>query len=284
MSLIVNRTVLQHNCSIIFNERPSHTMPKQMETEPDGAKTRQGIQVIARAAKVLRILENEKDGLSLGQIAKRVSLPRSTVQRIVNALAEEQLLIAATPNARVALGPAILRMAANTNFDFAKFVLPHLESLAQRTGETVDLSMHRGNRMVFVDQITASHRLSAVSAVGESLPTFSSANGKAALSLLDNAAIAELLGNGLFKETPNTITSMSDLIREIEAIRKTHIATDNEEHTEGICALGTAFLDPLGRIFAVSVPVPTIRFVRARESITAALLDFREGMLAALNG
>ncbi len=259
-------------------------MPKPAQIEPSGTKTRQGIQVIARAAKVLRILENEKDGLSLGQIAKRVGLPRSTVQRIVNALAEEQLLIAATPNARVALGPAILRMAANTNFDFAKFVRPHLESLAQRTGETVDLSMQRGDKMVFVDQITASHRLSAVSAVGESFPTFSSANGKAALSLLDDDAISDLLAQGLFKETPHTITSMPRLIREIEGIRETHIAIDDEEHTEGICALGTAFMDPLGRIFAVSVPVPTIRFGRAKEAITAALLDFREGMLSSLNG
>jgi DNA-binding IclR family transcriptional regulator len=259
-------------------------MPEQSPTKPPETKSRQGIQVIARAARVLRILENEKDGLSLGQIAKRVGLPRSTVQRIVNALADEQLLIAATPNARVALGPAILRMAANTNFDFAKFVRPHLESLAQRTGETVDLSMQRGDKMVFVDQITASHRLSAVSAVGESFPTFSSANGKAALSLMDNDSITQLLGNGLFKETPNTITSMSRLISEIEEIRKTNIATDAEEHTEGISALGTAFTDPLGRIFAVSVPVPTIRFSRSQESLTAALRDFREGMLASLNG
>jgi len=259
-------------------------MPEQSQTEPAETKSRQGIQVIARAAKVLRTLENEKDGLSLGQIAKRVGLPRSTVQRIVNALADEQLLIAASPNARVALGPAILRMAANTNFDFAKFVRPHLESLAQTTGETVDLSMMRGDQMVFVDQIASSHRLSAVSAVGESFPTFSSANGKAALSLLDNQVISDLLGNGLYMETPNTITSMSRLIHEIEGIRKTHIAIDDEEHTEGICALGTAFLDPLGRIFAVSVPVPTVRFGRSKESLDAALHDFREGMLASLNG
>ena len=97
----------------------------------EGNKRSSGIQVIARAANILRILESEKEGLSLGQIAKRVDLPRSTVQRIVNALADEHFLIAATPNARVKLGPAILRMAANTNFDFVKFVRPHLEALAQ---------------------------------------------------------------------------------------------------------------------------------------------------------
>jgi len=250
--------------------------------EETGAKARQGIQVIARAARILRILENEKDGLSLGQIAKRVQLPRSTVQRIVNALADEHLLIAATPNARVKLGPAILRMAANTNFDFAKFVRPHLEALAQRTGETVDLSTQRGDKMVFVDQITASQRLSAVSAVGVSFPTYSSANGKAALSLLGNEEIKTLLRHGLFKETPNTITSMSRLIDAIEEVRKTGIAMDDEEHTEGICAVGTAFHDPLGGIFAVSVPVPSIRFERSKESIIKALHDFREGLLASL--
>ncbi len=254
-----------------------------MKAEDKSIKNRHGIQVIARAATILRALENEVDGLSLGQIAKRVELPRSTVQRIVNALAEEHLLIAASPNARVTLGPAILRMAANTHFDFAKFVRPHLETLAQRTSETVDLSMRRDNKMIFVDQIPSSHRLSAVSAVGESFPMFSSANGKAALSLLEDDLIAKLLNNNLVKETPSTIISIPLLMNDIEKIRHTNIAIDNEEHTEGVSALGTAFYDPLGRIFSVSVPVPTIRFIRSKDAITEALINFRDGLIASLN-
>jgi len=218
--------------------------------------------------------------LSLGQIAKRVQLPRSTVQRIVGALADEQFLIAATPNARVMLGPAILRMAANTNFDFARFVRPQLEVLARSTNETVDLSLLRQDKMVFVDQIAGSHRLRAVSAVGEAFPSFSTANGKAALSLLDDNEITELLNGRLFAETSNTITSTTKLLHEIENVRATNIAIDNEEHTEGICALGTAFCDPVGRIFAVSVPVPTTRFGGIRESVAEALLDFRKELLA----
>jgi len=257
-------------------------MPGKTKNNSNG--TRQGIQVIARAAAILRALENESEGLSLGQIAKRVDLPRSTVQRIVSALAAEQLLIAATPNARVMLGPAIVRMAANTHFEFAAFVRPHLEDLADSTGETVDLSMQRGDKMVFVDQIASSHRLSAISAVGETFPTFSSANGKAALALLSNDEIGALLGGSLFEETPNTITSLDNLLADIETVRKSNYAVDDEEHTEGICAVGTAFHDPLGRIFAVSVPVPTTRFRRSRESITTALLKFRESVLAGLHG
>ena len=43
---------------------------------------RMGVQVIARAANILRSLEDEPEGLSLGDIAARVDLPRSTVQRL----------------------------------------------------------------------------------------------------------------------------------------------------------------------------------------------------------
>jgi DNA-binding IclR family transcriptional regulator len=250
--------------------------------EESKKNSRQGIQVIARAAAILRTLENEEDGLSLAQIAKRVDLPRSTVQRIVNALTEENLLMAASLTARVKLGPAILRMAANTNFNFVKFVRPHLEALAQRTGETVDLSMQRDDKMVFVDQISGTHRLSAVSAVGESFPMYSSANGKATLSMLDDDSIVALLDGKLVKETPNTITSMSQLMAEIDTVRSTSIAIDQEEHTEGICALGTSFHDPLGRIFAVSVPVPTIRFQRSKTFLQDAMVNFREGLLESL--
>src|SRR3989304_7122520 len=70
------------------------------------------VQVIARAATILRALEEENAGLSLGQIAQRVNLARSTVQRIVAALETEKLVIAATPNGRVRLGPTILRLPA----------------------------------------------------------------------------------------------------------------------------------------------------------------------------
>ena len=225
-------------------------MPEQPASPTTKAKPRQGIQVIARAASVLRALENEHDGLSLGQLAKRVDLPRSTVQRIVAALAEEHMLIAASTNARVKLGPTILRLAANTRFDFANTVKPHMEKLSNSINETVDLSMQRGDHMVFVDQVKSSHRLSAISQIGESLPIFSAANGKAALSKLSNEEITALVKDSFVRETANTVESIPALIDQVNEIRTTEIAIDNEEHVEGICGIGTAFCDPLGRIFA----------------------------------
>ena len=245
--------------------------------------SRSGIQVIARAAKILRILESEREGLSLGQIAKRAGLPRSTVQRIVQSLALEQFVIAATPNARVMLGPAILRMASNTRFEFASFVRPYLDRLAEETGETVDLSLRRADRMIFIDQIRSRHRLSAVSATGESFSIFCTANGKAALALLGDDEVRALLPDPLPAETPNTITDPNALLAEVDAIRGRLYAEDNEEHTEGISAIGVAFHDSDGRTFAVSMPVPTARFQRSRDALIAALLKTRRDLLQAIH-
>ena len=92
------------------------------------------VQVIARAAAILRALENENAGLSLGQIAQRVDLARSTVQRIIAALEVEKLVIAASPNGKMRLGPTILRLAASVRTDFASLARPFLVD-AQRVGQ-----------------------------------------------------------------------------------------------------------------------------------------------------
>ena len=70
------------------------------------------IQVITRAANILRCLEDEANGLTLSQIAERVGLARSTVQRIVDALREEQLLIAASPTSGVMMRDLAMRLVA----------------------------------------------------------------------------------------------------------------------------------------------------------------------------
>ena len=142
------------------------------------------VQVIARAATILRALEEENAGLSLGQIAQRVNLARSTVQRIVAALETEKLVIAATPNGRVRLGPTILRLAASVRSDFMTLTRTFLERLSEELHETVDLSTVKKDHLVFIDQVIGSQRLRAVSAVGDTFPLYCTANGKAYLAQL----------------------------------------------------------------------------------------------------
>jgi DNA-binding IclR family transcriptional regulator len=239
-----------------------------------------GVQVIARAASVLRALEGEQAGLTLGQIAERVNLARSTVQRIVDALRTEQFVIAATPTSGVRLGPALVRLAAGASVDFDQITRPVMAQLSQQLGETVDLSVLKGSSAVFTDQIQGAHRLRAVSAVGETFPLHCTANGKALLSLMPRATLDRYLRSPLVRMTPNTISKPADLRTAIEACARSGVALDLEEHTEGICAVGTAFLDPVGRSLALSVPVPTTRFKRMKPDLIKHLLRARAAILA----
>ncbi|HEX4409710.1 MAG TPA: IclR family transcriptional regulator [Xanthobacteraceae bacterium] len=254
--------------------------------KPSRAKTRKApprqvpnrIQVIARAASILRALENEAEGLSLGQIAQRVKLARSTVQRIVAALAAEKFLIAASPNGRVRLGPTILRLAASARTDFVAAARSFLVQLSAELKETVDLAVVRGDHLVFVDQVIGSHRLRAVSAVGEAFPLHCTANGKAYLAELDAPAVEALIGSSFEARTPRSITRLDNLLRELKTIRKTAIAIDREEHTQGICAAGVVIHDPLGNVLVISVPVPALRFYENQRQIVARLQATKEAL------
>ena len=175
------------------------------------------VQVIARAAAILRALEEQPIGLSLGQIAQRVDLARSTVQRIVAALEAEKLVIAASPTGRVRLGPTILRLAASARTDFVSIARPFLMRLSQELGETVDLATIRKDHLIFIDQVIGPHRLRAVSAIGETFPLYCTANGKAYLAQLDEVAIAHLIGTSYERRTPNTITLINGLTKELES-------------------------------------------------------------------
>jgi len=238
---------------------------------------RQGIQVISRAANILRTLEGQPDGLSLSAIAKEVQLPRSTVQRIVYALASEGFLISATPTSRVRLGPGLVSLGSAAKADIDRVLLPHMKNLSSEIEETVDLSVQDGDMMVFIDQVVADTRkLRAVSAVGEAFSIYSCANGKAILATMENSVIEQFIQkNPIQALTDSTITSTDQLLKELDTIRKKGIAYDKEEHFEGVCALGIAIEDPYGRNIALSIPVPSVRFTRNKKLLSQKLIEYK---------
>ncbi|MFL4980120.1 MAG: IclR family transcriptional regulator [Xanthobacteraceae bacterium] len=236
------------------------------------------VQVIARAAAILRALEEETAGLSLGQIAQRVGLARSTVQRIVAALLAEKLVMAASPNGRVRLGPTILRLAASVRTDFVSVARPFLTKLSNELHETVDLATVKKDHLVFIDQVIGPQRLRTVSAVGETFPLYCTANGKAYLAELDRGAIERLIGQSYERRTPKTLIRLNDLIDDLTSVRRSGVAFDREEHTLGICAAGVAMRDMLGNSIAISVPVPAQRFYDRQAQIAERLLATKQAL------
>jgi IclR family transcriptional regulator, acetate operon repressor len=255
----------------------------RLKTTPK-ARDRNGVQVIARAAEILRALEGSK-GMSLGQLAGRVGLPKSTVQRIIAALDYENFVVAASPGGSLRLGPALVRIAHSIRFPIAETARPYLRELSEKTGETVDLAVLDGDKAVFVDQIPGSHRLRAVSAIGVSFPLHCTANGKAMLAAMDNEQLGRLKKRmHLAAFTENSMRSWKNLDQELLKIRKTGIAYDREEHSIGISAIGTAIIGFEGEIAAITIPIPTVRFVKKESELTKALKRSRDAVDRILGG
>jgi len=230
---------------------------------------RNGIQVIARAATVLRALRDSQGGMSLGQIAEAVNLPRSTVQRIVGALQDERMVIAALQGGGLRIGPEMQSFADATRYNIVESCRLLLSELAQATGETADLSVFKGNGMIFLDQVPGTHRLRTISSVGEVFPLTTSANGKAALALMPRERAMALAQ--MEWDRRGAPAGAADLAAELDRIGEGGLAYDHDEHTDGISAVGVAFRDWSGDIHAISVPVPTTRFERMRETVEQAL-------------
>lgn len=248
------------------------------EQAPDGPATgTNGIQVIARAAAVLRVLKGSGSGSSLGQIARQIGLPRSTVQRIVNALLSEGLLMTAGPSGGYRLGPEIQSLARFGKIDIVEAVRPYTAVLSQETGETIDFSTLRGRQMLFLDQIPGNLRLRAVSAVGEVFPLIITANGKACLAQLDEPAAKVLIeGERERLKASHKIRSYEDICEELAEVRRTGIAYNLEEHTAGLSALGIGFADQNGSLYSISIPIPTVRFKTAKAELMRRLLMVRD--------
>ncbi|MEP1209307.1 MAG: IclR family transcriptional regulator [Rhizobiaceae bacterium] len=233
-----------------------------------------GIQVIARAAAILRVLRDSETGLSLGQIARQVGLPRSTVQRIVGALQEERLVIASSAERGLRLGPEFHSMADNARYDIVESCRLLLSELAEATGETVDLAVQRGAGMIFLDQVPGMHRLRTVSSVGDAFPMTTTANGRAALAQMDDGRLMKLAEQE-WQRTGQSVNG-PEFLALINRVRKEGLAYDLDEHTAGISAIGIAFKDWSGEIHSISVPIPSSRYPASCEKVKAALHRARE--------
>lgn len=245
-----------------------------VELSPDKEliNSRSGIQVIARAAAILRTLSESPDGLSLAEIAKKLKLPRSTVQRIVYALDHENLVIAASTSKGVRLGPALISLASKTKFEISELFRPTLQTLANESGESAMLSIFSGHKMIFVDQVSGTHDLRIESPIGRSLTLHSSSPGKAVMAIMEQDELDKLLSVITYEKlTPNTAGSRAELENELEKVRREGVAFDMDENIVGISAVAFGMSLPNGEYAAISIPVPSQRFQQQKDQITATL-------------
>ncbi|MEI2684281.1 IclR family transcriptional regulator [Erwinia aphidicola] len=236
-----------------------------------------GIQVITRAAKILDALGATPNGMSLGEIAQVVDLPRSTVQRIVGALDSVQL-VRSHGVGDVRLGPALLRLIANVHTDVVAIAQPWLQALCDATGETVSLARASGLQLAIVHYVVADRELRVVPRIGMNLPLYSTSGGRALLALDSDEAAKELVGEAYQAITELTVRDFPALLAHLTEIRHTGLAYDRGETLEGISTMAVAIDTILGR-FSISLLIPSARFQLNEERNRAEILKCKDALI-----
>lgn len=232
-------------------------------------------QVVRRSAAILRALQGHPNGLSVGDVATAVGLPRSTVHRLLKSLEAEHLVAGSSEHSGFRLGPALIHLSTSASAWLVDATHRHLVDLSAQVRETVDLAVLSGTQVHFVDHVMGPQRLQAASAIGRSFPAHCTANGKALLATMTDEHVTTLMAGHLDQLTPNTIVDMRTLLDELEEVRRSGVAFDREEHSIGISAVGTRLDNPYGLKVALSIPAPTTRFADREAELTEALAEGR---------
>ncbi|MCG8709978.1 IclR family transcriptional regulator [Brenneria sp. 4F2] len=221
------------------------------------------------------------EGVSLGALALRTNLPRSTVQRIVDALKAENLVEGSESSVR--LGWGINELAKMSYSDIAAQLRRPLEALYEMTHETVDISTVYGLEVYCLDRIISDQVVRVVPTSDRPKPLYAMANGKAILSNMDDDEIVGLFKHGMPALTKYTITSVDKLLAEIRQVRACGFAFDYQEHAEGICAIGIPLAVCRRAPHAISIVVPSFRFESCLSVMKDALAQVKASSISILN-
>lgn len=223
-------------------------------------KDRYLINSIIRACNILRCLSEGKSHFKISELARQLTLDRSTTYRILLSLEKCGLVEKDKKTGEYSLGVAVFE-TGNTylrRMDFIQISKPIMADLALKVQETVHLAVLSDTEIVYVDKVDSPRTLGVMSKIGQRAPIYCTALGKVLLAFQPEHELSRIFDRIKFKSfTKKTITSKSELIKELKEIRKRGYALDQREYEEDVECIGAPIMDHLGNaVAAVSISGP----------------------------
>lgn len=184
-------------------------------------------------------------GMTVAEIAAKVGLNRSTTHRLVQTLKAMHYL-QPTPGGRgFEVGLKLLPLAArqlDTN-RVRLAALPHLNALAQDSGERVNLGVLFDGELLYLAGVEKPSLPNMYSRFGKLAPIHCSSLGKAIIAQYPDDEVRTMLGaKPLVRQTENTIVEIDALLRDLDETRRRGFAFDNQEHlTNAFCIAAPVF-------------------------------------------
>ena len=206
------------------------------------------IQSVDRALKILDMFL-EHDDMSLTEIANNMQLSKSTVSGLVSTLETNGYLERKAHSLRYVLGTQLFRLGScySNRLDYKAVAHSFLYDLCQRTNLTVNMAMLRGRNVIYVDNIDPRGMIEFATKEGNVLPAHCTATGKSLLSSLSNEEVRRRYeGVSMEALTKNSITTVDDLIQDLERIRIAGYSIDNFESDVRTFGCGVLVRDAYG--------------------------------------
>lgn len=217
-------------------------------------------QSVTRAIDILNLLADTTEPLGVREIARRLDLAPSNVQRLIKTLAKASFLEQTEDTQRYKIGYRAFQVGSafvGQNSLYSA-VMPELYTLAEHH-VTGFLGVLRDRSVVYLATVQSEGPIAITHRPGSQTHMHSTAMGKALLAEMDDNDIRALLGSGpLPRLTPRTKVALPQLMKEIEAIRRNGYATSEEENRQGFFSAGAVVRGASGAAVAVvSGAVPT---------------------------
>lgn len=232
------------------------------------------VQTIERVDHLLENLSKSPQGLSLGELAGQVGLPKGTTHRLVSSLAYFNYVKQDPTDRKYKLGFKLVTFGNMVldQIDLRSESRSFLFELAQKARETTHLAVLDHDEALYIDKIQLSNEgLHMASRIGYRSPLHCTAVGKILLAHMPQAQILRIIEQkGLPRRTAHTWTDAGKLKSHLQHIIRQGYVLDNEEHSEGVRCVAAPVYDMDGSVVAaISISAPAVRVTLeiARKSI-----------------
>lgn len=202
--------------------------------------------------------------LSVAELVELLELPKPTVHRLALQLEAAGLLLREPTDKRYVPGHRLrdlaLAVLGSSTAQVARRAI--LQELAARIGETCNMTVLDGNRIVYFDRVETNWPIRVHLPPGSQLPLHCTASGKLFLAHMTPARRRRLLAGLLPLEprTAHTLTDPEQLEVALARIAAEDVGTDEQELIDGMVAVAVPVHDRGGRICAtLAVHAPILR-------------------------
>jgi IclR family KDG regulon transcriptional repressor len=237
-----------------------------------------------KGLRLLEIMARSQRPIGITEMARRTSLGKSDVHRLMQSLVELGFARRESAQGSYAASTKVweLGMAMLANDEVRRAALPQMQHLAQASRETVHLTVLDGVDAVHLHGIDGPDPSPAQIPVGTRLPAHCTATGKAMLSTLDDESL-DALPLTLARLTDETITEPSRLFRELHLAREAGYAVERGEHHAQVRGVGAAVVAGSGLVAGLEIVGPADRLDPARlEALGAMVRDAARTVAAEL--